>query len=71
MKAIRIIDGALRDDGDYRWTRPGDLAGEALPTVMRKMVAACAGRNAETPAQVNYRRPPTSSICASMSAGSS
>ncbi len=34
-----VIDGELRDDGDYRWTARDDLAGEALPTVMRKVVA--------------------------------
>ena len=39
LKASRILDGVLRDDGDYRWTKHDDLAGEALPTVMRKVVA--------------------------------
>ncbi len=34
-----IPDGVLRDDGDYRWTAKDDLSGEALPTVMRKVVA--------------------------------
>lgn len=37
--AENVIDGALRDDGDYRWTKRQDLAGEALPTVMRKVVS--------------------------------
>ncbi|MCA3554584.1 A/G-specific adenine glycosylase [Aestuariivirga sp.] len=37
--AEKIADGALRDDGDYRWTKREALAGEALPTVMRKVVA--------------------------------
>ena len=37
--AETLHDGVLRDDGDYRWTRREDLAGEALPTVMRKVVA--------------------------------
>lgn len=37
--AQAVTDGELRDDGDYRWTAPEDLAGEALPTVMRKVVA--------------------------------
>jgi A/G-specific adenine glycosylase len=37
--AETVSDRALRDDGDYRWTRREDLAGEALPTVMRKVVA--------------------------------
>ena len=32
-------DGKLRDDGDYRWVARQDLASEALPTVMRKVVA--------------------------------
>jgi A/G-specific adenine glycosylase len=35
----KVIDGELRDDGDYRWTKREDLDGEALPTVMRKVVA--------------------------------
>lgn len=42
-RAVHITDGTLRDDGDYRWTLPGDLAGEALPTVMRKVVALALG----------------------------
>lgn len=37
--ADQVSDGVLRDDGDYRWTRREDLDGEALPTVMRKVVA--------------------------------
>jgi len=37
--AEKLDDGVLRDDGDYRWTKRGDLDGEALPTVMRKVVA--------------------------------
>ena len=32
-------EGELLQDGDYRWVRREDLAGEALPTVMRKVVA--------------------------------
>ena len=38
-RAEEVSDGVLRDDGDYRWTQRKDLAGEALPTVMRKVVA--------------------------------
>jgi A/G-specific adenine glycosylase len=38
-RAEDVTDGELRDDGDYRWTLREDLAGEALPTVMRKVVA--------------------------------
>ena len=38
-RAVSLNDGMLRDDGDYRWVRRHDLAGEALPTVMRKIVA--------------------------------
>ena len=38
-RAEAIADGVLRDDGDYRWTTPEDIDGEALPTVMRKVVA--------------------------------
>ncbi|PZF75595.1 A/G-specific adenine glycosylase [Aestuariivirga litoralis] len=37
--AETITDGELRDDGDYRWTKREDIDGEALPTVMRKVVA--------------------------------
>ncbi len=43
VKATRIIDGTLRGNGDYRWTRREVLAGEALPTVMRKVVALALG----------------------------
>jgi A/G-specific adenine glycosylase len=39
LKAVALSDGVLRDDGDYRWVALADLAGEALPTVMRKVVA--------------------------------
>jgi A/G-specific adenine glycosylase len=42
-RAEVISDGVLRDDGDYRWTARGDLSGEALPTVMRKVVAHVLG----------------------------
>jgi A/G-specific adenine glycosylase len=38
-RACAVADGVLRDDGDYRWTARHELAGEALPTVMRKIVA--------------------------------
>ena len=47
-RARHVMDGALRDNGDYRWVMPGDLSGEALPTVMRKVVAHARGK-AETP----------------------
>ncbi|MFN4142177.1 A/G-specific adenine glycosylase [Aestuariivirga sp.] len=46
-RADDIADGALRDEGDYRWVRPEDLAGEALPTVMRKVVAHALGGEPE------------------------
>ncbi|CAN5273047.1 A/G-specific adenine glycosylase [soil metagenome] len=39
-RAAAVADGLLGDDGDYRWVAPDDLAEEALPTVMRKIVAA-------------------------------
>ena len=39
-RATAISDGELRGDGDYRWVAAGDLAAEALPSVMRKIVAA-------------------------------
>jgi A/G-specific adenine glycosylase len=42
-KANGVLHGELRDDGDYRWVRHDDLAGEALPTVMRKIVAHVLG----------------------------
>ena len=38
-RAEAVTDGVLRDDGDYRWTMQADLQGEALPTLMRKLVA--------------------------------
>ncbi|MEI7597732.1 MAG: A/G-specific adenine glycosylase [Aestuariivirga sp.] len=38
-KSEAISDGVLRDDGDYRWTKRQEIDGEALPTVMRKVVA--------------------------------
>jgi A/G-specific adenine glycosylase len=44
-----IVDGVLRDDGDYRWTARENLAGEALPTVMRKVVAHVLGAAAFKP----------------------
>ncbi len=48
-RAEVIADGALRDDGDYRWTAREDLSGEALPTVMRKVVAHVLGGAAPRP----------------------
>jgi A/G-specific adenine glycosylase len=39
-RARTIETGELLSRGDYRWLPPGDLAGEALPSVMRKVVAA-------------------------------
>lgn len=42
-RADKILDGVLRDDGDYRWTAREDLRGEALPTLMRKVVAHVLG----------------------------
>ena len=32
-------DSSLPDDGDYRWVHKGDLVHEALPSLMRKVVA--------------------------------
>jgi A/G-specific adenine glycosylase len=43
LKAESVDDGVLRQDGDYRWTARGELAGEALPAVMRKVVALALG----------------------------
>jgi A/G-specific adenine glycosylase len=39
MKADRLEDGVPAGDGDFKWVPLSDLAGEALPTVMRKIVA--------------------------------
>ena len=39
LRATSLQDGALRDGGDYRWVAPEALRGEALPTVMRKVVS--------------------------------
>lgn len=55
-RADAVSDGELRDDGDYRWTPRGDLAGEALPTVMRKVVAHVLG-DAPPPKPSSRRRP--------------
>ncbi|MCB1379205.1 MAG: A/G-specific adenine glycosylase [Alphaproteobacteria bacterium] len=42
--AARQLDGrAPHEAGGYRWVRREDLAGEALPTVMRKVVALVLG----------------------------
>jgi A/G-specific adenine glycosylase len=38
--ARAIAAGELPADGGYRWVSRGDLAGEALPSLMRKVVAA-------------------------------
>lgn len=37
VQRARVADARLSDD--FRWVSPGDLHGEALPTVMRKVVA--------------------------------
>jgi A/G-specific adenine glycosylase len=42
-RAEVIADGVLRDGGDYRWIAREDLSDEALPTVMRKVVAHVLG----------------------------
>ena len=42
-RATAISGGVLREDGDYRWTAREDLGSEALPTVMRKVVAHVLG----------------------------
>jgi A/G-specific adenine glycosylase len=38
LVAAHIETGELLEPGDYRWVRHSDLPGEALPTVMRKVV---------------------------------
>jgi A/G-specific adenine glycosylase len=39
-RATTLIDEEFRAAGDYRWIPMADLGGEALPSVMRKIVAA-------------------------------
>ncbi len=39
LKATSMQDGPLRGDGDYRWVPRAGLHAEALPTVIRKIVA--------------------------------
>jgi A/G-specific adenine glycosylase len=39
-QASAVDTGEILADGDYRWVPPRDLAGEALPSLMRKVVAA-------------------------------
>jgi A/G-specific adenine glycosylase len=39
LKSESIGADELRGGGDYRWVRREDLAAEALPTLMRKVVA--------------------------------
>jgi A/G-specific adenine glycosylase len=39
LKSDSIATGELPIDGDYRWVQHHDLAAEALPAVMRKVVA--------------------------------
>ena len=41
--AGQIAEHTLQDDGTYRWVERADLAGEALPTVMRKVAAHVLG----------------------------
>jgi A/G-specific adenine glycosylase len=43
LRAETVSDGELQHDGDYRWVAPAALVGEALPTVMRKVVALVRG----------------------------
>ena len=42
-RATKLIDGEVLQDGGYRWVAPGELDGEALPTLMRKIVALVRG----------------------------
>ena len=42
-RAANIESGELRDNGDYRWVARERLAGEALPSVMRKIIGAMIG----------------------------
>lgn len=39
LKSETVATSELRIEGDYRWVRHQDLAAEALPTLMRKVVA--------------------------------
>ncbi|MGQ0484431.1 MAG: A/G-specific adenine glycosylase [Hyphomicrobiales bacterium] len=43
LKSATIEPGEPRTDAGYRWVPRADLAGEALPTVMRKVVALALG----------------------------
>jgi A/G-specific adenine glycosylase len=43
-RACTIDTGEILADGDYRWVPRGDLAGEALPSLMRKVVVAVLDR---------------------------
>jgi A/G-specific adenine glycosylase len=52
LKSHYVEAGALPDDGDYRWVAAQELSSEALPTVMRKVVAL-----ATTTAPESSRRP--------------
>jgi A/G-specific adenine glycosylase len=58
--AAREVRGLELPGGAYRWVARHALAGEALPTVMRKVVTLA-----------DQRRPPTSSMWVRRSAGSS
>jgi A/G-specific adenine glycosylase len=42
-RATALIDDEFRAAGDYRWIPMANLGGEALPSVMRKIVAAMTG----------------------------
>jgi A/G-specific adenine glycosylase len=39
-RSLEIETGEVLADGDYRWVRPEHLGREALPSLMRKIVAA-------------------------------
>ena len=43
LKSESIPTGELLMDGNYRWVQPENLAAEALPTLMRKVVALALG----------------------------
>jgi A/G-specific adenine glycosylase len=50
-RAVSLNDGEIPAEGNYRWTAREDLGGEALPTLMRKVVAHVLGPDLPSPRQ--------------------
>jgi A/G-specific adenine glycosylase len=55
-RAVSIADGEVLEEGGYRWTAPAALSGEALPTLMRKVVAHVLGDGARFRQMPRQRR---------------